>query len=453
MKRRQNIVFFFSDQQRADTLGCNGQPLPVTPILDAFAREEGVNFSNAYTPQPVCGPARAMLQTGLYPTQTGCYRNAISLPADQKTLADYLHQAGYRTGYVGKWHLASDETENHYETLPVPVNRRGGYDDYWMAADVLEFTSHGYGGYVYDKEGKKHEFTGYRTDCITDHAVRYIENYQSEDPFFLMISHIEPHHQNDRGDYEGPEGSRERFGNFVPPKDLEGMEGDWKEFYPDYLGCCSALDRNFGRVEDALKRRGIYDQTMIIYASDHGCHFRTRMDEVVEKGYDDYKRNSFEGTIHVPLLIKGDGFDKGRQESKLVSLLDVPATILSAAGMDPKKLGLKGRPLQEVSGSEWQEEVYIQISESFVGRALRTKQYKYVVWAPDKNPWTESGSGLYEEKYLFDLEQDPLEAHNLLGDPSMDAVRMEMKKLLLSKAEEAEEQFEIKDRYKSGINE
>ena len=164
MKQKQNIVFFFSDQQRADTLGCNGQPLPVTPCLDRFACEDAVNFSNAFTPQPVCGPARAMLQTGLYPTQTGCYRNAVSLPTEQKTLAVYLKEAGYRVAYVGKWHLASDEHENHYETIPVPLERRGGYDDYWMAADVLEFTSHGYGGYVFDKDGNKLEFTGYRTD-------------------------------------------------------------------------------------------------------------------------------------------------------------------------------------------------------------------------------------------------------------------------------------------------
>ena len=322
MKQRQNIVFFFSDQQRADTLGCNGQPLPVTPRLDRFACEDAVNFASAFTPQPVCGPARAMLQTGLYPTQPGCYRNAVSLPLNQKTLARYLREAGYRVAYVGKWHLASDEEENHYETIAVPAERRGGYDDYWMAADVLEFTSHGYGGYIFDKDGNKLDFTGYRTDCLTDYAVRYIEEYEDEKPFFLMISHIEPHHQNDRGDYEGPDGSREQFAGFVPPPDLTPGKGDWEQFYPDYLGCCHALDRNFGRVVDALKARGIYEDTMVIYGSDHGCHFRTHADEVEKGGYDDYKRNSFEGTIHVPLLIKGNGFEKGKREEKVVSLID-----------------------------------------------------------------------------------------------------------------------------------
>ncbi len=441
MKQRQNIVFFFSDQQRADTLGCNGQPLPVTPCLDRFACEDAVNFSNTFTPQPVCGPARAMLQTGLYPTQTGCYRNAVALPLAQKTLALYLREDGYRVAYVGKWHLASDEHENHYETIPVPMERRGGYDDYWMAADVLEFTSHGYGGYVFDKDDNKQEFTGYRTDCLTDHAVRYIEEYDREEPFFLMVSHIEPHHQNDRGDYEGPEGSKERFGDFVPPPDLEPGKGDWEKFYPDYLGCCNALDANFGRVIDALKKKGIYGQTMVIYASDHGCHFRTHTDEVAENGYDDYKRNSFEGTIHVPMLIKGEGFGKGVKEERVVSLLDLPRTILTAAGIETDKLNLQGRPLQQVSAPDWEEEVYIQISESFVGRALRTRRYKYVVYAPEVNPWTESGSPVYREKYLFDLEYDPLEKKNLVGDAGYGDVKERLRGRLLELGAKAGESF------------
>ena len=297
---------------------------------------------------------------------------------------------------MGKWHLASDEDENHYETVPVPAERRGGYDDYWMAADVLEFTSHGYGGYIFDKDGNKLEFTGYRTDCLTDYAVRYIEEYEDEKPFFLMVSHIEPHHQNDRADYEGPDGSREQFAGFVPPPDLEPGKGDWERFYPDYLGCCHALDRNFGRVVDALKERGIYDDTMVIYGSDHGCHFRTHADEVAEGGYDDYKRNSFEGTIHVPLLIKVAEFEKGKREEKVVSLVDLPKTILSAAGFDTELLELQGRPLQEACNPDWEEAVYIQISESFVGRALRTNRYKYVVHAPDRDPWKESGSPVYK---------------------------------------------------------
>ncbi len=106
--QQPNIVFLFSDQQRFDTLGVNGQPLDVTPYLDELAFE-GVNFEQAYTPQPVCGPARSCLQSGLFATETGCFVNGISLPVEQKTIAKSLNEAGYETAYVGKWHLATDK--------------------------------------------------------------------------------------------------------------------------------------------------------------------------------------------------------------------------------------------------------------------------------------------------------------------------------------------------------
>ncbi len=432
-----NIVFFFSDQQRWDTLGCNGQIPDVTPRLDAFAREDATNFVNCMTPQPVCGPARAMLQTGLYPTQVGCYRNAIALPEGQRTIARAFKEAGYETGYVGKWHLASDRGGEEYETAPVPLKRRGGYDGFWRAADVLEFTSHGYGGYVYDENGKKLEFEGYRTDCITDHALEFIRDHDREKPFFLFISHIEPHHQNDRQDYEGPEGSKEAYKDFVAPPDLRPGEGDWERWYPDYLGCVHALDTNFGRVVDALKEQGIYEDTLVVYASDHGCHFRTLPDEPVG-GYDDYKRTSFENTIHVPLLIKGPGFTPGLREEKVVSLIDLPRTLMTAAGC---RIGaeIQGRPLQEVTRGDWESMAYIQISESYVGRAVRGSRYKYVVYAPDKDPWNDSGSDVYQERYLFDLKEDPLERHNRLGDRACDGVRAAMRERLIRFAAQAGE--------------
>ena len=148
------IIFYFTDQQRWDTCGCFGQPLDITPNLDKLA-QEGVKFDNAFSPQPVCGPCRALFQTGKYPTETGCFRNNIMLPAGVKTLANYIEEAGYETAYIGKWHLASDgelekpPTIDHTITA-IPKELRGGYTGYWRAADVLEFTSHGYDGYVFD---------------------------------------------------------------------------------------------------------------------------------------------------------------------------------------------------------------------------------------------------------------------------------------------------------------
>ena len=134
MPKKPHILVFFTDQQRWDSCGCYGSPNGLTPCLDALA-QDGVLFENAVSCQPVCGPARAVIQSGQYATHIGCYRNAINLPVYDDTLAWRMQRAGYRTGYVGKWHLAGTGVE------PVPETLRAGYSDYWIAADLLEFSS------------------------------------------------------------------------------------------------------------------------------------------------------------------------------------------------------------------------------------------------------------------------------------------------------------------------
>ena len=144
-RKKPNILFFFTDQQRWDTLGCYGQELDVTPNMDKLAAE-GVRFDHAFTCQPVCGPARACLQTGRYAADVGVFRNDIALPLDAKTIAHHFSEAGYEVGYIGKWHLASTgglgAEDANFREKPVPPERRGGYKDYWLASDVLEYTSH-----------------------------------------------------------------------------------------------------------------------------------------------------------------------------------------------------------------------------------------------------------------------------------------------------------------------
>jgi uncharacterized sulfatase len=437
--KKPNVVVFFSDQQRFDTLGCNGQKLDVTPNLDILAKE-GLNFTKAYTAQPVCGPARAMLQTGLYPTELGCFKNGISLPRDRRTIALRMREAGYQVAYVGKWHLATDHGGEDYERGPIPRERRGGYDDYWMASDVLEFTSHGYGGYVHDAYGNKVEFSGYRPDCITDYALHYLDQRSigEEKPFFIFVSNIEPHHQNDHDRFEGPEGSREEFAGFTPPPDLRPGEGDWEKQMPDYLGCCKALDTNLGRVVAKLKERGLYDDTLIIYTSDHGCHFKTRVGDRTAGGFDDYKRGCYENTIHIPMVISGPGFRGGKTVDRMVSLLDIPKTIAAAAAADSS--GMRGDALQGVSGeAAWKDEVYIQISESYLGRAIRTGRYTYCVYDPSKNPNEHSASDSYIERYLFDNEADPVQTRNLVADPAHAGIRAALAARLAALARDAGE--------------
>lgn len=435
---RPNIIFYFSDQQRWDTLGCYGQSLNVTPNLDRLAKE-GVLFENAFTCQPVCGPARACLQSGKYATQIGCHRNALALPQNIKTLADYFHEAGYDTAYVGKWHLASNRDsytapvdEENFETRAIPEERRGGYRDYWMASDVLEATSHGYDGYVFDKNGKKQEFIGYRADAINNYAIHYLQEYKKENPFFLFVSQIEPHHQNDHNRFEGPDGSKEKFKNFVPPQDMVKGVGDWETSYPDYLGQCHSLDENVGRLIETLKEHKLWDNTILFYTSDHGCHFCTRNQE--------YKRSCHESSIHIPLLAAGGAFKGGKKIQNLVSLMDLPATLLDCAGIE-KPDDFQGRSLKAlVEGSiqNWDDCVFIQISESEVGRAIRTSRWKYGVVAK-KDPWKCSGAALYYEKYLYDLEADPWEKENLIKNADYEDVKKALRiklKECMAKAEE-----------------
>jgi len=425
MPDRPNVLFFFSDQQRWDTVGCYGQPMDVTPNLDRMAAE-GVRFERSFTCQPVCGPARACIQTGRYAEEVGAWRNGIALPRDATTIAHRMSDAGYDLAYIGKWHLAStkglgDEDFNCRETA-VPPERRGGWNGHWVASDVLEFTSHGYDGYMHDGEMKKREFKGYRVDCVTDFALDYLRTRDRERPFFLFVSYIEPHHQNDRNCYEGPEGSKERFRDFVVPGDLEGTEGDWRENYPDYLGCCASLDENLGRLRAELEEQGVLDDTLVIYTSDHGSHFRTRNGE--------YKRSCHDGCARTPLVARGPGFRGGKVVEEIASLIDVPATILAAGGAEPLP-GMRGRPLQELASEggapdDWPEEAFMQISESQVGRAIRTRKWKYSVTAPDLDGWNDARSGRYVEDFLYDLENDPHERDNLVAEADYADVRKEL---------------------------
>jgi uncharacterized sulfatase len=267
---------------------------------------------------------------------------------------------------------------------------------------------------------------------LTDWAIEYLEGRTDDRPFFLFVSYIEPHHQNDHSHYEGPRGSKERFKDFVVPGDLAGAEGDWREEYPDYLGCVSSLDENLGRLRDALEGMGIAGETLVVCASDHGSHFHTREGE--------YKRSCHEASIRTPLVIHGPGFTGGKVVNELVSLIDVPPTILTAAGLAPpgRMQGRALQPLVDGTASDWPEEVFVQISESHCGRAIRTRRWKYSVRAPDNEGWAPS-SDLYEEDFLYDLEHDPHERHNLATSPEHTAIRQELAEVLKRRMAEAGE--------------
>lgn len=450
--KRPNIVFIFSDQQRADTLGCYGQKLDVTPNLDRLAKD-GVRFEKAYTCQPVCGPARSCLQSGQYATETGCFINGRPLPTDIPTVAKSLSAAGYETAYVGKWHLASHHHKGIlYQNAPVPAELRGGFKDYIAMADVLEFSSHGYDGHVWDKDGQRMDFIGYRADCLTDYAIHYIRNKESDAPFYMFISYLEPHHQNDTNNYECPDGYREKFKDVEIPYELKhGMyEGDWHDGrYADYIGCCHAVDYNVGRLVDTLKEKGIYDDTVIVYTSDHGDHFETMNGE--------HKRQCFDSCLRVPLIIKGAGdFCGGITKTEPVSLINLPPTLLEMAGTEIPST-FQERPLQDLmEGKSWSNCVFYQISEAELARGIRTERWKYCVHAPHVQGVLDMGarydanyyrsmlkkakpySDDYVEQYLFDTYNDPYELNNLIAEPEYADIRAELRATLADYIRRAE---------------
>ncbi|WP_145021476.1 sulfatase-like hydrolase/transferase [Paenibacillus sp. Y412MC10] len=417
-----NVIVFFTDQQRFDTTGAHGNPLGLTPNFDRMA-SRGTHIFHSFTCQPVCGPARSCLQTGEYATSTGCFTNGIPLPQRKKTLAHYFREAGYQTGYIGKWHLASQE--------PVPQEERGGYE-YWLGANILEYASDAYDTVLYDTDNRQVRLPGYRVDAQTDAAIRYIDGHQQK-PFFLFLSFLEPHHQNHADNYPAPDGYEERYtGRWTPP-DLAALGGTSAQHLGGYYGMVKRLDEAFGRLMDALKSLDLLENTIVLFTSDHGCHFKTRNGE--------YKRSCHESSIRVPTALAGHCFDSGGQIRELVSLIDLPPTLLDAAGI-PVPEHMQGRsilPLLKGEKKEWPQEVFVQISESHTGRAIRTKRWKYSVRAVEPHGDRGGAADCYTEDFLYDLQADLNELTNLAGLASYRVISDELRGRLLSRMAEAGE--------------
>ena len=417
---RPNVIVFFTDQQRWDTAGVHGNPAGLTPNFDRMA-VEGTHLFNSFTCQPVCGPARSCLQTGRYASETGVWRNGPALPTDLPTLAGRFGASGYLTGYLGKWHLSSAGPR------AVPPEQRGGYRD-WLAANVLEFTSDAYRTRMYDGAGDAVDLPGYRVDAVADAAIRYVDARAREtEPFFLFLSFIEPHFQNSRDDYPAPTGYEERYtGTWVPP-DLAALGGSTHQHLAGYYGMVRRLDEALGRLQDALRSLDLLRSTVLLYTTDHGCHFKTRNGE--------YKRSCHESSIRLPTALTGPGFDGGGRVRQLTSLIDLPRTLLDAAGITPPA-EMRGRsvlPLvtDPAARAHWPDDVFIQISESQVARAVRTARWKYGVTAPGIDGRQQPAADHYREQYLYDLLADRYELNNLAGSTAHAEVARRLRRRLL----------------------
>jgi len=412
---------FFTDQQRHDTTGLHGDPMGLTPNFDRLARS-GTHFYHSFTSQPLCGPARSSMQTGKFATQTGVFRNGIALEDSEETMARVFARNGYKTGYIGKWHLGGSD--------PVAQKERGGYEQ-WLAANLLEFTSDAYDTVVYDAQNARKKLPGYRVDALTDAAIRYIDEHQDE-PFFLFISFLEPHHQNHADSYPAPDGYHKMMdARLWTPPDLAALKGTGTWHLGGYYGMVKRLDEAFGRLIDALKSLDILDRSIVLFTSDHACHFKTRNSE--------YKRSCHESAVRTPTMAIGPGFNGGGEVRALFSIIDVMPTLLDAAGLGVPQ-GLAGKSIMPVirdSCSPWRDDIFFQISETETGRALRSHRWKYGVTS---NYHADAPSACaYYESYLYDLDHDPYEMVNLVGMTTFRNVADDLKRRLLRWIKDVEE--------------
>jgi arylsulfatase A-like enzyme len=427
---RPNIVWIISDQFRADNLGCLGMnPLGLTPNLDAMARE-GTLFRYAVCNQPVCAPTRACMFTGQYAEKHGVWRNGIALNPDAMTVAKALTAAGYTANYIGKWHLSKGGRANDGA---VPPEYRGGFRDFWEGANALELTSHPYEGDMFDGDGKPLHFSGiYRTDFLTQRAVRFLKEKRTAAPFFLTVSYLETHHQNDEDKFVPPKKYADQFRNTFVPQDLRPLPGTWMSQIGDYYGCVRAIDDAVGTLLATLKEEGLDQNTIIVFVSDHGCHFKTRNTE--------YKRSPHESSIHVPLIIKGPGFNRSAQIQELVSHVDLAPSTLDAVGVSvPASMqGKSFVPLLNKRDPSWRNEVYIGMREFVTGRILRTPQWTYAVAAPKQPGWKAADrSDRYIEYMLYDLYADPFQHTNLAGRKEYREITEKLRERLLARIAEA----------------
>lgn len=239
----------------------------------------------------------------------------------------------------------------------------------------------------------------------------------------MFVSQLEPHHQNDRKTFEGPKEKISKYKYYEIPEDLKAYKGNYNEMYPDYLAAIESLDDNLGRLISVLKEKGIYDNTAIVYTSDHGCHFMTRNME--------YKRSCHDSSIHTPLVIKSKDYPKGVKEDKIVSLVDLPPTLLSLAEIGiPKQY--QGTAILNKENCEC---AFVQISESQCGRAIRTKDFTYSVSSPLP---LSSHSPIYFEDYLYDNRADIAQKNNLIKSKEYKEERVKLKNLLLEQVKKNE---------------
>jgi len=474
MAQRKNVVIFYSDQQRGDSLGCMGNALARTPNLDALARR-GVLYRRHHATNPVCMPSRASFHTGRYPQAHRVIDNGIFLPADQVTLAETFRRAGYRTVSYGKLHFqtfARYEGDQSMESL----DRwgRGELDGwngpYYGFEEVGLTVAHGEGcGGHYGrwrernfpglKLGPDHaqggevfkQFACYKSNLpleahhstwVADRAVEFLDRRQPDDrPFLLHVSFPDPHHP-----FTPPAPYHSMFDDveFPPPHAVPG-ENDTKptpyrltmtrQIFPTdggakrhadlpgrayqrvvahTYGMVSLIDASVGRVIAKLKERGLLDRTVIVFSSDHGDFLGDHF--LLHKG-----QLPCRSLLHIPLIVADPDVRPGVCDA-VCGNVDVMPTLLASCRLEIPET-VQGMVLPSPGEPPRRDDAF----EAGWSKA----SYEYHHFTLYTEDWRLSVFPNLREGEMYDLKADPHEHRNLYDDPAFRARRQELTESLL----------------------
>ena len=408
-----NLLFVFSDQQSWDMLGCYGNDQIVTPNIDKLAAD-GVRFNHCISSCPVCTPYRGMLMSGQHPLYNGCMVNDIQmLPGHGRYLGEVLRDAGYHTGYIGKWHLHGGRRQRGIPRGPL----RYGFDDEFFSNNCAlnYWATH---AFYWDDTGRRVKLGKFEPDGQTDQALAFLDRYAGKKPFALFVSWHPPHNWG-RG-YPAPA----KYKKLYDPKtiklrpscrDTPRMRSD----YQGYMALCSNVDDNFGRLLKKIDEKGISRNTIVVYTSDHGDILRSH------GVLDWHKSRPEQVSCRVPLILRWPGTLSPRVSDMLVGTLDLMGTLLgllklqapkTCQGIDHSDALMKGRDSETESvplffwgmKSDW--------------RGVYTHRYTYA-FEPDG-----ATKGI---EVLYDRQEDPHELKNLFASPGHQKVRTELHALTL----------------------
>ena len=429
---RPNVLVLLADQHGARYTGFMGDPNVATPNMDAMTRE-GSWFPHNTSNHPVCTPMRACCQSGRYGWQTGVVNNNIRLPHDERCFAEVFRDAGYATGYSGKWHIDGGIPEEQPGGFIPPGPARQGYDHEYLGYEK----GHEYFDvWHYDRKGNKVFVEGYDWEPTwqTDRALDFIRRQRDAgNPWMYFVSYGPPHLplQTPREwlDRYDPANTELKL-NPRQKERCKGVEDELRRAMQIYYAQVASVDHEIGRIRDGLEKLGVADNTIVIYTTDHGDTLgnngpnRARMERLPEKPGIWFRSKGIPDACSslTPLLVTGPGIRPGKHEH-LSSSIDLAPTFLDLAGLE--------------------------IPESMMGQSV-APLCRQAGPAPDNRPiamglgnrWRSVFDGRYLYRpgaLLYDRKNDPWETENRIGgDPALEKRLDTVFRNALAAAEEPE---------------